>query len=301
MASGLIWKTDADASRFRSDFCLLSSLSITSQVSYITMATNTLHYDVPARNWNEALPLGNGRLGAMVFGGVPVERFQINEETLWSGHPKDCNNPAARDVLPQVREAVFAGDYARADALTRRMQGPFYQAYLPLGDLSLAFEHTGEATGYHRALDLAVAAAQTSYVVDGVHFKRTAFVSAPHNLLVVGLIGDRPGALTLAVNLDSPLPFHVETTTSGALLLTGKAPSHSEPLYRNVEPSVVFGDEGMTFAARWKCGHVEAGSSRETAAFASRTPMRCCYCWQQQPATTGSTSLPLLRARIRWT
>ena len=97
----------------------------------------TLWYEQPARQWVEALPVGNGRLGAMVVGGVTEERLQLNEDTLWSGGPRAANNPGARDVLPQVREAVLAGDYVRADALAKQMQGLFNQSYQPLGDLRL--------------------------------------------------------------------------------------------------------------------------------------------------------------------
>ena len=102
-----------------------------------------LNYTQPASNWHEALPIGNGRLGAMVFGDIQNERLQLNEDTLWSGHPRDCDNPAAKDILPLVRKAVFDGDYARADELSRRMQGPFNQSYLPMADLRLHFDHAG--------------------------------------------------------------------------------------------------------------------------------------------------------------
>ncbi|NNM88788.1 MAG: glycoside hydrolase family 95 protein, partial [Phycisphaerae bacterium] len=94
-----------------------------------------LFYRQPANAWTEALPLGNGRLGAMVFGQVHNERLQLNESTLWSGGPKDCNNAHARAVLPELRQALFARDFIRADALCKKMQGPYNQSYLPLGDL----------------------------------------------------------------------------------------------------------------------------------------------------------------------
>src|SRR5262249_12609736 len=98
-----------------------------------------LRYREPAQKWVEALPLGNGRIGAMVFGGVASERIALNEATLWSGGPKDWNNPGAKAVLPKVREAIFAGRYQEAEALCKQMQGPYNQSYQPLGDLKLDF------------------------------------------------------------------------------------------------------------------------------------------------------------------
>ena len=105
-----------------------------------------LRYAQPAERWTEALPVGNGRLGAMVFGGVATERLQLNEATLWSGGPTDWNNPGARDVLPQVRAAIFAGDYVKATELAKKMQGPYNQSYQPLGDLRLSFSGDAAVT-----------------------------------------------------------------------------------------------------------------------------------------------------------
>src|ERR671917_727328 len=104
----------------------------------------TLWYTRPAEQWVEALPIGNGRLGAMVFGGVGSERLQLNEDTLWSGGPRDWDNPHARDVLPEVRRLIAAGDYAGADSLCRQMQGLYNQSYQPLGDLRLRFDQPAE-------------------------------------------------------------------------------------------------------------------------------------------------------------
>ena len=114
-----------------------------------------LTYGRAARTWVEALPIGNGRLGAMVFGGVGVERLQLNEDTLWSGGPSDWNNPGARAVLPEIRALVAAGRYVEADAAAQRMMGPFTQSYLPLGDLRLTFDHGDLGRDYRRTLDLA--------------------------------------------------------------------------------------------------------------------------------------------------
>ena len=122
-----------------------------------------LWYEKPAATWVEALPIGNGRLGAMVFGDPRRERLALNEDTLWSGGPTDWNNPDAKSWLPKVREAVFAGRYAEADALTKKMQGPYNQSYQPLGDLLLDFDVPGKVEGYRRELDLDRAVATTTF------------------------------------------------------------------------------------------------------------------------------------------
>lgn len=210
----------------------------------------TLWYDAPAKNWNEALPVGNGRLGAMVFGGAQRERLQLNEETLWSGHPRDCDNPDAPRHLPLLREAAFKGDYALADQLAKKMQGPFTQSYLPMGDLHLAFEHAGEVTAYRRSLDLDEAVATVEYSVDGATFTRRVIASAPDGVIVARLTCSRPGALTFDVSLDSPLRFQTAAISNDQLQLLGKAPQHVDPSYLRSDDAVVYGDEGMTFAVR---------------------------------------------------
>src|SRR5689334_23455828 len=101
----------------------------------------TLWYRRPAQQWVEALPVGNGRLGAMVFGGIERERLQLNEDTLWSGGPRDWNNPNAPAALAEVRRLIAEENYVEADRGARGMQGPYTQSFLPLGDLVLEFEH----------------------------------------------------------------------------------------------------------------------------------------------------------------
>ena len=113
-----------------------------------------LWYSNPANAWVEALPIGNGSLGAMVFGGVGRERLQLNDDTLWSGRPRNWDNPKAKDVLPEIRKAIFAGQYVEADALAKKMMGPYTESYQPLGDLTLTFEHGDVGRAYRRELDL---------------------------------------------------------------------------------------------------------------------------------------------------
>jgi alpha-L-fucosidase 2 len=134
-----------------------------------------LWYKQPARLWTEALPVGNGRLGAMVFGGVESERLQLNEDTLWSGFPKDWNNPAAKAVLPEVRRLLRQEKYTEADALCKKMQGPYNQSYLPLGDLHLQFDGLADVTNYRRELNLDTAIATTTFQSGQTTYTREVF------------------------------------------------------------------------------------------------------------------------------
>jgi alpha-L-fucosidase 2 len=208
-----------------------------------------LWYDQPATYWLEALPLGNGRLGAMVFSGFTEEHVQFNEESLWSGYPYDHTNPSALAWLPKVREAVFAANYQDADALIRNMQGPFTQSYLPFGDLYLDFGAVREAQDYVRSLDLTTAMHVVEFQAGGGRYLRESFISAPANVLVMQLTSTLPGGLTFRVRMDSPLQYQVQIV-GDQLLLTGKAPQQDDPHYLHTENPVVYGDEGMTFAAR---------------------------------------------------
>src|SRR5580765_3878965 len=152
-----------------------------------TSAPLVLEYTRAAQKWVEALPVGGGRLGAMVFGGVGTERLQLNDDTLWSGGPKDTANPKAREVLPQVRRAVAAGQFVEADTLTKGLQGPYTQTYLPMGDLLLSFEHGDIGADYRRMLDLRNAVATTRFRVNNVHYTREIIASFPARVLVMRL------------------------------------------------------------------------------------------------------------------
>jgi alpha-L-fucosidase 2 len=165
-----------------------------------------LWYKTPADRWTDALPVGNGRLGAMVFGGVASERIGLNEETLWSGNPRDWNNPDAKNHLGVVRSMVIEKqDYHAADQECRKMQGPFNQAYEPLGDLLIDFEHGDDSTGYRRSLDLDGAVNTVSYTAQGVRYTRETFASAPDQVIVVRLAAGKRGVLNCTVGLKSLL------------------------------------------------------------------------------------------------
>lgn len=192
-----------------------------------------LWYAEEAKIWTEALPLGNGRLGAMVFGGVTEERLQINEATLWGGGPHDYTNPTAFTKLPRLRELIFAGQHAEAERLAGEMMGTpaLLMPYQPFCDLRLKFSHQGRATNYRRSLSLDEAVAKTSYVADGVSFKREIFASYPDQMIVLRLTADRPGSNTLTIGLDTPQPeANLSVLKSNGLLLTGQIQPRKNPL-----------------------------------------------------------------------
>ena len=175
-----------------------------------------LWYETPAERWPEALPIGNGRIGGMVFGGVPDERIQLNEDSLWSGEAQDADNPEAFEHLDEVRQLLFEGDFAEAEKRTlktmvcsgrgsNRGNGAYseYGSYQTLGDLRLSLDHDAdEVTGYVRKLDLDAAVTSVEYDVGGTHFTRDVFASAADQVMVVRLTCDKPGGLSFRVTLD---------------------------------------------------------------------------------------------------
>ncbi len=228
----------------------------------------TLWYREPAIQWTDALPTGNGRLGAMMFGGIEAERISLNEDTLWSGSPRDWNNPEAKAHLPLVREKVLKKqDYHAADQECRQMQGPFGQAYQPLADLHITFDHGVEVSEYRRELDLDTAISSVTYFVRGARCRRETFVSFPEQVIVVRLTSDRPESFNCVVRLESQIVSKAGASESG-IVLSGKAPSNSIPNYLKSDDPVTYSDEpgkGMYFAAalhaRAVGGEIKAGDA----------------------------------------
>ena len=219
----------------------------------------TLWYDKPAGRWVDALPIGNGRLGAMVYGGgeesnPAKEVLQFNEDTLWSGQPFDGNNKQAPQYLSDVRKAVLEEqNYQKADDLCRKMQGLFAESYQPLGNLRLVFKHQGAITNYRRELNLDNAQATTTYNADGVSFKRQALVSTPDQVIALHVTSGAAGQLNCEVTVDSLLQKSLSSPQRGRLILTGKAAAHVAGAgHPHSEEPATYSDEpgkGMSFAA----------------------------------------------------
>ncbi|QDU89824.1 hypothetical protein Pla175_32200 [Pirellulimonas nuda] len=186
----------------------------------------TLWYRKPATKWEtEALPVGNGRLAAMVFGGIDRERIQFNEESVWDGVPQDPNNPEALAALPEVRRLLFEGKNDEAARLAgRRMMGSpsRVKSYQTLGDLFLEFSPpAGAVAGYRRDLDLTTGVASVRYRVDGVQYTREVFVSAPDQVIVVRLTADQPGKVSFKARFARD-GAESEVDARGRLILRGK-------------------------------------------------------------------------------
>ena len=183
-----------------------------------------LWYRSPATRWVEGLPLGNGRLGAMVWGGIEHERLQLNEDTLYAGGPYDANNPEALAALPEVRRLIFAGRYAEAEALAdaKLMSRPLKQMpYQPLADLVLDFRDVPDTSEYRRELDLDTAITRTQFRTWKTLHTREAFVSPVDQCIAVRVATDGPGGVNLRVGLDSDQENEVRVE-DGALLLRGR-------------------------------------------------------------------------------
>jgi alpha-L-fucosidase 2 len=187
-------------------------------------ASNVLFYTHPAREWNQALPLGNGRLGAMVFGNVTGERIQLNEHSLWMGGPRDTNNPEALKHLDEVRRLLFAGMPVEAYAVAEKysMGQPFrLESYQSLGDLRLTFDHEGTPDDYRFELDIDSAIARVSYRLAGVRYTREIFVSHPAQAIVMRLTADAPGKISVSTWIDRQQDATTEVASSDRLNLVG--------------------------------------------------------------------------------
>jgi alpha-L-fucosidase 2 len=185
-----------------------------------------LWYQQPAKNWNEALPLGNGHLGAMVFGTIPNERIQFNEYTVWTGNPRSYAHPGASQKLPEIRNLLFAGKQKQAEDLAGKefMSIPVRQmAYQPCGDLWFDFQGLEKVSNYRRWLDLDTATQTTEYEAGGVKFRREVIISHPDRALFLRITADKPGKIHGRVRLTSP---HKDASTTAAgndrLVLRGR-------------------------------------------------------------------------------
>lgn len=212
----------------------------------------TLWYDVPAKNWNEALPIGNGAFGAMIFGNAVNELLQLNEETLWTGGPADLNpNPEAHTYLNQVRELLFDGKNEQAAKLMRKMQGPNTQMYQPLGDLRIVYANQDSVIDYHRDLDISRSISTVSFTQDGVNYKREVFASAPDSLIAIRLQSGKKGSLSFKLSVSNELAHKVEIQGKD-LVLKGKARITSDE-NGNKKPFIYEdkdGEKGMFYQLR---------------------------------------------------
>jgi alpha-L-fucosidase 2 len=222
----------------------------------------------------EALPLGNGKIGAMVFGGISQEFIQLNETSLWSGGPVTNNiNPASAHYLPQVRKALMEEkDLSKADSLLRKMQGRFTQSFLPMGDIIIHQEFNNQQpSSYNRELNLSTATATTRFTVGGTEYTREVFISGPANVLVIRIRCSKKNGLNLLVKANSPLHYLLTAIGNKELKVSGKAPAHVEPNYYNPagRSAVVYKDsaacEGMRYQFNIRASSRDGQVTTDTA------------------------------------
>ncbi|MEO6549071.1 MAG: glycoside hydrolase family 95 protein [Ferruginibacter sp.] len=237
----------------------------TSSIIFFSMAcgvfaqgTHKLWYNRPAKIWTEALPVGNGRLGAMIFGGTGEELIQLNEGSLWTGGPVRTNvNPKAYDNLLLARKALLQEDYGAAYNFAKNMQGYYSESYLPLGDLIIRqhFKDTA-VSSYYRDLDINDAVATTRFTAGGTTFTRQVLSSAPDQVIVIRFTANKPGQLNFKISAKSLLPFNQSVISNSEIAMKGKAPSHLDPSYVRSDAPMLQNDtngcRGMRFEWRLK-------------------------------------------------
>jgi len=188
-----------------------------------------LWYDKPAQEWEEALPLGNGRLGAMVFGNPAVERIQLNENTVWSGSPNNNDNPDAKNQLTRIRQLIFDGKYKEAQDLANQKfisKTSHGMSYQTVGNLKLDFVGQEDFTNYYRDLDLEKAITTTTYQSGGVNYRRTVFTSFTDQVIVVRLTADKPGKISFTASMNRPSEVTVSTDANKLLKMEGSTSDH---------------------------------------------------------------------------
>ncbi len=184
----------------------------------------SLWYRRPAKQWVEALAIGSGRIGAMVFGGITHERLQLNEDTLWGGGPYDQNNPEALAALPEARRLIFEGKYREADRLvnSKMIAKPRGQMpYQTVGDLLLNFAEVNAVADYRRDLNLDTAITRVQYTANGVKFTREVFASPVDQVIVMRLTADKPGQINFSAGMRTPQKASVTNDGSDTLVLSG--------------------------------------------------------------------------------
>jgi alpha-L-fucosidase 2 len=210
-----------------------------------------LWYKQPAQEWVEALPVGNGRLGAMVFGGLDEERIQLNEETVWAGPPAPEPNEGIRKAMSQAREAWFAGDFAKAHKVLQAALPPRItpRSHQTLGDLRLKLNVTNNRAGYYRDLNLDTAVATTRFSLGGVKYVRQVFASAVDQVIVVRQTADKRRAVGLAVRLDRAADFRTQAIGDDTLVMTGQAQHEGQHLGVRWQARLMAEAEGGTVKA----------------------------------------------------
>ena len=208
-------------------FSLLMTIASFSQ----TKQNLKLWYNKPAgATWENALPIGNGRLGAMIYGNVEKETIQLNEHTVWSGSPNRNDNPLALDSLAFIRQLIFEGKQKDAERIVNRViitKKSHGQKFEPVGSLQLAFAGHENFSNYSRELDIERAVTKTSYTVNGVTYTREALASFPDRVVVMRLTASKPGSISFNAFFTTPQKrATIKTTPAKELTIFGTTSDH---------------------------------------------------------------------------
>ena len=288
--------------------CLLAIAAAATEARADEPGAMTLWYDKPAAEWTEALPVGNGSMGAMVFGSAPVERIQFNEDTLWVGKPRDYTHAGAAENLPEIRKLLFEGKQGEAQKLAAQtfMSVPLRQmAYQPFGDIELTFSGHDKPAEYRRQLDISQAVASVRYKMGDVAYTREVFASYPDKTIVVHIAASQPGKLDFTVKLKCP---HKDSTVSAlgdaALVLRGKLPEPASVL--SFEARLLVSAEGGTVKAAG-AGVEIRGATSATLKLVAATSYKnfqdvsgdpAAKCEKTAAAVAGKTADELLKAHL---
>jgi alpha-L-fucosidase 2 len=249
---------------------LLATLSIFScgtlfaQETIVSDTTPPAHSEIiwsskPANDWFAAMPIGNGRLGAMIHGRVLNELIQLNDDTLWSGEPRDYQRPGNHKVLPEIRKLLFEEKSAEAQKkINATMLGQWNESYMPLGDISIRIPQQGATTvrDYRRELDLKSGLVKIAYSIDGIRFERESFANFPDKVLVFRIRSDQAKKVALDISLSSQLRnAALKGIPANRIVLVGNAPIRVEPNYQGKRAPKYADGKGMKFVAAL---HVEA-------------------------------------------
>jgi alpha-L-fucosidase 2 len=228
---------------------VFQSCKTTSEPEQQQSADKFLWYNKPANYFEESLVLGNGTMGASVFGGVNSDQIYLNDATLWSGEPVNPNmNPEAYKYVPKIREALANEDYELADKLNHKLQGEYSEAFEPMGTMFFNFDYNEEIEDYRRELNINKAISQTSYEVNGIRYNREYLVSYPDNVMAVKFTANKNESLNFTVNFTSLLK-HTSKAENGILKIEGIAPYRSDPNYTNHGCPVLFDENhGIHFS-----------------------------------------------------
>lgn len=266
-----------------------------------------LQFDQPAHDWNEALPIGNGRMGAMIFGHPVKECLQLNEDSLWYGGPRDRNNPDAAKVLPEIRKLIFEGKPREAEKLAiLGLSGlPESQRhYEPLGQLWLSFDELNQdgIEAYHRSLDLHKAIATTSFQHQGVSHKREYYASYPEQAIIMRLTADQQGQISFTARLDRGNWRYLDTTGregTDTVYMTGVSGGENGLSFAAAVKAIVDGGKLDAIGEHLVVDGANSVTLVITAATTYREPEPLPYCLERATSVAGKTYEELLAQHVQ--